>query len=174
MAEGDNAKVKILGEQMKQAEAQIALLDEELSRVRIAAPFRGVVVSGDLSQSLGAPVERGQVLYEVAPLDSYRVKLQVDERDIGEIRVAQKGDLVLTSMPNENLPIVVEKITPVNVVKEGRNYFVVEAQPEKTLKSLRPGMEGFSKVFVDRRKFVWIWTHELIEWVRLKSWSWLP
>ena len=44
------------------------------SRARASSRrFDGVVVSGDLSQSLGAPVERGQVLFEIAPLDGYRV-----------------------------------------------------------------------------------------------------
>ena len=32
------------------------------------APIPGVIVSGDLSQAIGAPVERGQVLFELAPL----------------------------------------------------------------------------------------------------------
>ena len=47
-----------------------------------ATTTSAVVVSGDLTQSLGAPLERGQVMLELAPLDAYRVTLQVDERDI--------------------------------------------------------------------------------------------
>ena len=57
------------------------------ARTEMVAPFDGVIVSGDLSQLLGAPVERGQVLFEVAPLDGFRVVLQVDERDIAHVRV---------------------------------------------------------------------------------------
>jgi hypothetical protein len=48
-----------------------------------------VVVKGDLSQSLGAAVERGNVLFELAPLDSYRVIMKVDERDITASRSAR-------------------------------------------------------------------------------------
>jgi hypothetical protein len=59
------------------------------------ADFDGVVVLGDLSQSLGSPVEKGQVLFEVAPLNSYR-ELRVDERDIAEVAVGQRGPLLLT------------------------------------------------------------------------------
>ena len=100
MAEADPAKMNQFKEQMGQAEAQLALIEEELARVNILAPFRGVVVKGDLSQSLGAPVERGQVLFEVAPLDAYRVKLQVDDSDINYVKLGQKGDMVLTAVPD--------------------------------------------------------------------------
>ena len=34
----------------EQAEAQVALIEEQLRRVQITAPFDGIVVSGDLSQ----------------------------------------------------------------------------------------------------------------------------
>jgi hypothetical protein len=39
---------------------------------------------------------------------------------------------------------------------------------------LRPGMEGVGKVEIGSRRLIWIWTHELIDWARLKLWSWLP
>jgi multidrug efflux pump subunit AcrA (membrane-fusion protein) len=131
-------------------------------------------MKGDLSQSLGAPVEKGQVLFEVAPLESYRVIVEVDERDITDVAVGQQGELVLSSMPDDVFTLVIEKITPVSIAKEGRNYFRVEARLENSSERLRPGMEGFGKISIDRRKLIWIWTHELIDWVRLKLWRWIP
>ena len=174
LAEGDRAQVRILGAQIDQAETQIALLDEQLARTRILAPFDGMVVTGDLSQSLSAPVERGQVLFEVAPLDSYRVILKVDEREISQISVGMQGQLALAGLPGETLPMMVEKITPVSVAEDGRNYFRVEASLEQTLEQLRPGMEGVGKIAVDRRTQAWIWTHKTIHWFRLWLWSWWP
>ena len=43
-----------------QAEAQLALAEEQLARADVVAPFDGVVVSGDLSQQIGSPVETGR------------------------------------------------------------------------------------------------------------------
>jgi biotin carboxyl carrier protein len=80
MAKRDRAQISVISSQIDQAEAQLAMVDEQLARTDIVAPFDGVIVSGDLTQSLGAPLERGEVLFEVAPLDSYRVVLEVDER----------------------------------------------------------------------------------------------
>jgi len=39
---------------------------------------------------------------------------------------------------------------------------------------LRPGMEGIGKVTIDRRRLIWVWTHEAIDWVRLQLWRWIP
>jgi len=174
MANRDRAQVQITKAKIDQAVAQIALLDEQLVRTRIPAPFHGVVMNGDLSQSLGSPVERGDVLFEVAPLDEYRLILEVDEREIDEITVDQHGELVLSSVPGDVFPFTVKKITPVTTAKEGRNSFRVEARLENTSQRLRPGMEGVGKITIGRRKLVWIWTHDMIDWVRLKAWSWWP
>jgi RND family efflux transporter MFP subunit len=174
MAAHNRAQVSILAAQVDQAKAQLALLEDQLARTRILAPFNGIVVTGDLSQSLGSPVERGQVLFEIAPLDAYRVILQVDERDIADVAVGQRGDLVLSGFPTEQLPLTVEKLTPVSTAREGRNYFRVESQLRTTPERLRPGMEGVAKIEIDRRRLIWIWTHQVIDWIRLALWTWLP
>ena len=175
LAKHDRAQVSILGAQIDQAEAQIALVEEQLERINVTAPFDSFVVSGDLSQSLGAPVERGDILFEVAPLDAYRVILKVDERDIGEVAIAEPGLLALTGMPGEALPIEVEKITPVSTSEEGRNYFKVEARLlQEAQPTLRPGMQGVGKIFVGERKLIWIWTHKITQWWRMFLWSWWP
>jgi multidrug resistance efflux pump len=174
IAEGNRARSRILEAQLGQVQAQIILVDEQIARTRLVAPFDAVVVKGDLSQSLGAAVERGNVLFEIAPLDTYRVIMKVDERDITEVAVGQTGLLALTSMPNEEIALVVEKITPVSVVDQGRNYFRVEAVAKGAIDKLRPGMEGVGKIQVDRRKLFWIWTHKLVHWVHMWVWSWWP
>jgi RND family efflux transporter MFP subunit len=174
MAKHDRAQTEIVGAQLAQADAQLALLDEQLARVEMKAPFDGVIVSGDLSQSLGSPVERGQVLFEVAPLDGYRIALRVDERDISNVALGQRGELAVTPMPGERFPFKVTKITSVNTAKDGINYFRVEAELENRDLRLRPGMEGVGKIYVEERRLIWIWTHTLTDWARLWLWSWLP
>jgi hypothetical protein len=173
-AQRNAAQVVILSAQMDQARAEIALLDDQLTRSRLRAGIDGIVVSGDLSQALRAPVERGQVLFEVAPLDVFRIVLQVDESAIADVREGQSGTLVLSGAPHEGLPFQVAKITPVSTAREGRNYFRVEATLARAPERLRPGMEGVGKIAVDRRRLVWIWTHDVVDWVRLALWTWLP
>jgi len=174
LAKRDRALTRILNAQIAQADAQLDLIDEKLARTDLTAPFDGVIVSGDLSQQFGSPVERGQVLFEVAPLDSYRVVLNVDEREISEIRVGQTGQLAMTALSGEVMDIVVEKITPVSSADDGRNSFRVEARLEQSVDGLRPGMLGVGKVDIGQRKLIAIWTYKLANWWRLWLWSWWP
>ncbi|HTU01996.1 MAG TPA: HlyD family efflux transporter periplasmic adaptor subunit [Candidatus Sulfotelmatobacter sp.] len=174
LAQHNAAQAVILAAQMDQARAEMALLEDQLKKSRIPAPIAGIVVTGDLSQSLRAPVERGQVLFEVAPLDAFRVVLQVDETAIAYVRSGQAGRLILSGAPHVSLPFQVAKVTPVSTAKDGRNYFRVEATLAEAPPRMRPGMEGVGKIEIGRRHLVWIWTHEVTEWVRLKLWTWLP
>jgi multidrug efflux pump subunit AcrA (membrane-fusion protein) len=132
------------------------------------------VVSGDLSQLIGGSVQRGQVLFEVAPLDSYRVILGVDEREIGQVKVGQPGEVIVSALPNEPLSFVVDKITPIAEAQSGRNVFRVEGRLTADPAHLRPGMEGVGKIEIGRRSVAWIWFHPLIDWARIWSWHWLP
>lgn len=174
LAERERADINIIKSQIEQAAAQIALLDEQIARTMMTAPFDGVVVSGDLSQSIGATVQRGEELFEIAPLRSYRVILEVDETDVADVAVGQGGSLVVSSLPGERLDYTVERITPISDSLEGRTFFRVEARLHDAGLRLRPGMEGVAKTRVDRRLLVWIWTHKLIDWLQLKLWTWLP
>lgn len=174
LAQQDRTAMSIAQAQIDQAQAQLSLAEERLARATLKAPFDGVVVSGDLSQQLGSPVEKGKVLFEVAPLDSYRVILNVDERDISQIEVGQLGSLALSGMPYNVMHFAVKQVTPVATSKDGSNYFRVEAQIDEPSERLRPGMEGVGKVSVGERKLIWIFTHSLFDWFRLWSWKWMP
>jgi len=172
MAAHERAEASILSAQIEQSNAQLRLVEEQLERLHIVSPFDGVVVSGDLSQSLGSPVARGDVLFEVAPLDAYRLILKVNENDVRTINLGQTGKLRLSSIPGETLPISIAKITPVAEASEGSNYFRVEARLHSEPAQLRPGMEGVAKIEIGERKLAWIWTHKLVDWMRLWAWTW--
>jgi multidrug resistance efflux pump len=174
LAQRQAALGQIITAQITQAEAELALVEEHIERAQLRAPFESLIVSGDLSQSIGAPVERGKVLFEVAPLESYRVILEVDERDIATVAEGQEGHLVLATFPHTPVPFTVTQMTPVATAREGRNYFRVEAHFAQTPAHLRPGMEGIGKIAIDRRLLLWIWTHQAVDWLRLHLWSWLP
>jgi hypothetical protein len=174
MAQADRSAMGVLSAQVAQAEAQLALADDKLARATLRAPFDGVIVSGDLSRSLGTPVEKGKLLFEVAPLEGFRVVLQVDDRDIARLAVGQRGELVLSSLLHRPLPFTVSTITAVASQRDGRNVFRVEARVDGSPTRLRPGMEGIGKVVVGKRSLLWIWTHGFFDWLRLALWRWLP
>ena len=175
MAQADRVNQRLSAAQANQARAQLDLTLSKLSRVELVAPFDAVVVKGDLSQQLGAPLEMGKTLFELAPLASWRVMLKIDERDIARVQPGQGGELVLTGAPGQRWRFKLKSVTPVSVVEEGRNYFRAEAELEgQEGVPLKPNMEGVAKVVVGERSLLWVWTHRFTDWLRLAVWQWTP
>lgn len=174
IAELDRAEATIMQARLGRAKAQLALIDEQLKRTTVTAPFDGMIVSGDLSRSMGAPVARGDVLFEIAPLDDYRVELDVDEADITAVEVGQRGHLALTALPGERLAFTVDQITNIAETSDGRNVFKVEGRLEEPASLLRPGMRGVGKIAAGEHRLIWVWTHRAIDRVKLWLWSRAP
>lgn len=173
LAKYNRAKAKIFNAKVAQADAKIGLVKEKLNRTRLVSPLDGIIVEGDLSQSLGAAITRGDLLFEIASLHEYRVNMLVDERDISFVQPGQTVDIILSAFPDEKFEVVVESVTPVTRAAEGRNFFNVEASLNDDRGMLRPGMEGVSKINISQQRYVWIWTRELINWLRLWFWRWM-
>ncbi|HVA40085.1 MAG TPA: efflux RND transporter periplasmic adaptor subunit, partial [Candidatus Binataceae bacterium] len=171
MSQDDAVAVRIAQADTAQASAELALVRGRLSRAAITAPFDGRIVKGDLSQQLGAPVEQGRVLFEIAPMHAWRVVLQVDERDIVHLRDGQRGELVLAGLPGNHFGIRVSKISPVAQAEAGHNSFRVEAKLQGGGSDIEPGMEGVGKVQAGKRSLLWIAFHRLFYWARYTAWT---
>jgi multidrug resistance efflux pump len=174
LARADRAQFVISHGKADEARAQLDLVRQQLSRTRLMAPIDGVVIKGDLSQALGSPVQRGDALLTLAPREQYRLIVEVDERDIGDVKPGQSGHLALASLPSDPLALVVERVTPVSNVRDGRNVFDVEARLTGAALDLRPGLQGVAKIDAGEQSIVWIWTHRITDWLRLAWWSWGP
>ncbi|WP_130469898.1 efflux RND transporter periplasmic adaptor subunit [Candidatus Magnetaquicoccus inordinatus] len=172
-AQHNLAQIQIAKAQARQAEAQRELSEAMLKRARVLAPFSGLLLSGDLSQHLGGAVKKGQTLFELAPLDAYRVVLQVEEGDISYLTEQQRGSLMVAALPGVSFPFHITLITPVATITDGSNHFRVEGTLEVRDERLRPGMEGIGKLDVGQQRWVWIWSYRLLAWIRLHIWSWL-
>jgi multidrug resistance efflux pump len=170
----DLVNVRVVKEQINLINAEINQNNEALAKINLVAPFDGIIIEGDLSQLLGAPVERGDTLFKIAPLEGYRIILKVKERQISSVKEGQVGFLVLSSIPTSRLAITVSKVIAVAKAEDGQNVFRVEAALEDAPNLLRPGMEGVAKIKVGQASFWWIWTHKIRDSLSLWFWIWLP
>ena len=170
----DRGQVGVQKARIDEAQARMDVVDDLLTRTTIRAPMAGLVVNGDLDHMIGAPVQRGDVLFEVAPLDDYRVAIDVDERDVGQIAVGQTGQLLLTGLAELALPIEVTLITPISRPADGRNTFRVEARLAQASDLLRPGMQGHAKIDTARRPILTVLTEPARNWLALTWWRWSP
>ena len=170
MRDGKTAEAQIAQANADKAQAQIDLLSHRISQARILSPVTGALVTGDLKRQIGAPVEIGNVLFEVAPLDSLRAELYVSEGEVSDVAVGQQGYLATATYPSDRIGFVVERVNPAAEVVNNRNVFRVRARLLEDRSWMRPGMEGVAKVTIEKRHYSWIWTRKLVNWVRMKLW----
>lgn len=171
-AHSDRAEYSVSQGRAEAARAKLELLQQQLGRSQLRAPFDGIVIKGDLSQSIGAPVERGAELITLAPDTGYRVMIEAEETEIADLKTGQTGRLILAAMPAKTLPFRVERITPLATTEEGHHFFSVYATLEGKLPALRPGMQGFAKIEVDQRSMLFNGVRHALNWMRIKLWSW--
>ena len=115
-------------------------------------------------------MKTGDALYEIAKLDDLRARLSIPEADIADINIGQTGELAAVAQIHEHLAFDVERIEPVAEVVEQQNVFGVRARIEQTPDWLQPGMQGLAKVEIREARLGWIWTRDVMNWLRMKLW----
>jgi len=178
MRDGKTVEAQIADAKADKTRAEIRLLERRIGQATIVSPLGGCVVKGELKRRIGAPVKTGDVLFEIAPLESLRAVLSVPEDLIADVIAARaggkelRGELATAAHPEIRVPFVVERIHPVAEVVNQRNVFKVRVKLLEVRAQLRmqPGMEGAAKIDIEPRRYVWIWTRRLVNWVRMKLW----
>lgn len=170
MRDGKTAEAQIAQAHADKSQAQIDLLSYRISQAKILSPVTGALVTGDLKRQIGAPVEVGKVLFEVAPLDSLRAELYVSEDEVSDVAVGQQGYLATATYPGDHIGFVVERVNPAADVVNNRNVFKVRVKLSEDRPWMRPGMEGVAKVTIEKRHYAWIWTRKVVNWIRMKLW----
>jgi hypothetical protein len=172
-AGGQPAQEQIALLAARRAEAQVALLEYRVRLADIRAPESGVIITGDLRRSLGQPVSRGQVLFELALEGPLRAEVLVLDEHAPRVREGQRVRFATAAEPGLIREATVERIRPMAETVQGRNVFRVMAridpQPE-SLGELRPGMEGWARVVTGRTTWLLWLLRDPIRWVRRQFW----
>jgi RND family efflux transporter MFP subunit len=172
LTQDDAAQIMIARAAVEQARAQLALAESQLERSRLRAPIDGVLIGGDLSQSIGMPVQRGQSLMTVAPALGLKVVAEVDEQDVADLKLDQHARVLFSAGAEQLVPFSIERVSPVALMLEGRNVFEAEGRiDDATAAGLRPGQRGVARIDIDRQLNVQVWWHRATQWLRRTAWQ---
>lgn len=167
----ERAKMVIAQARADEAEAALSLVNQQIARAQITAPFAGTVIEGDLQQQIGAPIKRGETLLKLSPTTGYRIVLYVEDSDINDIRAGLRGELVIAALPLAALGIEVDRITPLASYKDGHNVYEVQARLLDATSGLRPGLEGVAKLPVRNESLIAAGARKVFAWLRFKLWT---
>jgi RND family efflux transporter MFP subunit len=172
LSRDEAAPIMIARAKLEQAQSQQALAERQLERSTLRAPIDGVVLSGDLSQSLGMPLKRGQELMTIARDGGWRVVAEVEEQDIAALRDGQPAQVLFAAFSGqEALGFTVTRIAPVATQADGRNVFEVEGTPAPNAAGLRPGMRGVARIGVGQRALGAVWWERAQHAARRFAWQ---
>ena len=129
------------------AEAKLKLAQARSSKMRILAPFDGVV--GIRGVSLGDYVKDGTDLVNVEDVRILKVDFRLPERNLTQIKVGQGIEVVADALPGERFAGAIDAINP-RVDANGRSL-EIRAKLENTAGKLRPGMFVRVRVIVGER-----------------------
>lgn len=170
MRDGKTAEALMARARADQARAQIKLLQRRLEQAEIVSKVSGTVIVGDLRRRVGSQVATGDVLFEVATVESLRAELAVPEDQVSDLSAGMDGELAVEGAPDRRVSFALTRINPVAETIEQRNVFKARAELTELPAWMRPGMEGVAKVRIDRRSYGWIWTRKVRNWLRMKLW----
>ena len=157
------AQFKVSEAQLKTAEAQVrqkkAALDQaqvDLDHTLIRAPVDGVVVSRnvDVGQTVAASLQAPTLFTIAQDLTQMQVDTNVDEADVGRIRLGQGATFTVDSFPGRTFSGEVVQIRKApQVVQNVVTYDVVISAQNRELKLL-PGMTANVRIVVDQKPSV--------------------
>jgi RND family efflux transporter MFP subunit len=172
LSKEEAAPIVMARAKLEAARSQYALALQQIDRSTLRAPMDGIVLSGDLTQSVGMPLKRGQELLTIAPDRGWRVVADVDEQEIGAVREGQGAQALFAAMPSgEPLRFAVTRIAPVATQTEGRNVFEVEGDLPPTSDGLRPGMQGVVRIDIGQQALGAIWWERVQRAWRRVAWQ---
>ena len=166
------AEMKIAMALSEQAKAKLDFTRHNLSRAVVSAPFKGIVVEGDLAELQGVAVNKGDVLFKISRLEKMYAELEVNESYIHEVSEGSMGNIVFVSQPHIKYPFRIEKINPVATAdNEKGNVFLVRCLFTDGMSDWwRPGMSGVAKINIEKRNILWMLTHRTVDFFRIRVW----
>jgi biotin carboxyl carrier protein len=162
VAAHETGKAEIAKLEAERLKLRIEQLEDQAANLDIRSPIAGIVLLGDLSKSEGVPLEKGQTLFEIAPLDRMVVELAIPEDDVRFVLPGASAHVRLEAFPLRSCNGTIQRVHPRAELKEHQNVFVAEFSIDNTGGTLRPGMRGKAHIATVRRPLGWNLFHKAV------------
>jgi Barrel-sandwich domain of CusB or HlyD membrane-fusion len=163
IAAGKIAEAQLSQFKCQQLRRQRELIERRLGQLHIVSPINGVIVAGDLQHSVGVPLEIGQILFEVAPLDRVIIEVEIPEREIGLVQEDSAVQVRVDSARVGTVDAVLSKIYPSAQLRDDQSVFVAPIEIENQSRQYRPGMRGKATTYGPIRPWAWSYLRGIFE-----------
>jgi biotin carboxyl carrier protein len=159
-------------------------LEQELESATLRAPIDGVVMTKDVEKRTGEVIQLGTPLLEIAALDSWDLKVDVNQKDVGRLEDRLlKGPInvsyILYSQTAYTLNSKLTQARQISAAAEPReqeHVFVVTIEdvsiPANIQPSMRPGLTGRVWFELGKRPLGWLWSKRVWSWFQILLMKW--
>lgn len=135
---------------LKVQEAALALAQAKLEKMRIKAPFSGVI--GIRNVSVGDYVKEGQDLVNLEDIGTLKIDFRLPEAYLGQLKPGQRVEVSSDALPGQRFEAMLDAIDP--LIDTNGRAISCRARMANTGARLRPGMFVRVRLIFERRSNV--------------------
>lgn len=127
-----------------------------LSKASIRSPIDGVVLTRtvDPGNAVAASLQAVTLFTVAEDLKSLRLQVNVDEADVGAVKVGQKASFTVSAYPARKYPASITRVAFGSTINENVVTYVTYLDVDNTDLSLRPGMTAAATITATERQDV--------------------
>lgn len=160
--EMQQSEVKSAEHEVEQAVAEVDRVADDLNKTRVVSPMSGIVVRRSVEEGevavIGTMNNPGTVLLTIADLSVMEAELEVDETDIGNLRMGQKAEVTVDAFPGKKFKGEVTEIGNSPIIKATGTEEATDFKVTITLNApevhLRPGLTADGEITTATRSKV--------------------
>jgi putative peptide zinc metalloprotease protein len=177
-----NANLGLALEERQQRAQLTRDLRSEANALQLDSPFAGTVLTPRVGDQLGAFVQAGTELVEVADLHEMRARVYVSDHDMYKLKLGATARINVEGFPKLWIAQA-EAITPISSEIDPRiaesakykglnplNFYVVDLTIANAEEELRPGMTGTARIYGRRRSLLAHLSREIVRFFGRKFW----
>lgn len=146
---------------LKQAEAKVALLQNQIQEATIINPAEGQITK--VNKRVGETVQVTEAVISLLPASPFQIEADIYEEDIVKVHVGNSVDIILAAFPDEFLKGKVVSIDPTEKLIEGVVYYEAIIDFNKPPEKIKPGMTADIIVTTASRENVLIIPERAVE-----------
>lgn len=139
-------EVEVARARLRQAEANVRLIEERLRQRDVVATISGLIVRRNVEP--GQSVLPGQSLLTIADMQKVEILMETDETNIPRLKVGQRAMLIVPAFRDQPFEGVVTRVGP--EIDTQRGVVTVRLVPKQMPSFLRPDMTVDVNVEVNR------------------------
>lgn len=136
--------------QVSQSEASLAEIDTDIRRATIRSPIRGIVLDRqvDLGQTVAASFQTPTLFTLAEDLTKMKLVVDVDEADVGAVRVGQAASFTIDAYPSRAFKSNVVEVRSAPTKTNGVVTYQTVLSVDNTERLLKPGMTATANIVV--------------------------